>query len=325
MAVTKYTDIFDPETLMKLVGEQWLNMARFTKAGIIRRDPRPMQGTLTTIIRQFTFQDSKGQALKMNDPISTVKKEQEAANNPRIWRSNGISIPDITDDIEAKNIPQENANMAAAISLAASEYLDDSGVAALEGISGALTGNNTDVTGSGSKKMSLANLVLAKAKTLDKINQLDGGGLVMNSVVYNNAFGLGVVSNSTNTFGNKAQDDMVVSGQLPVTIVGLTPIVTDKILTEGSNVYNTYLVGTATFVVRGDSAPFIELQRPNKKMVTDTLFRINYGLGQDTMKWGLSGKEDVSDTELSTSGNWTLATKANSNDVAIYQLKTDET
>ena len=171
MADTRYIDIYDPETLQKLVGEQWLNEARFTKAGIIRRDAQPMKGTLTTIIRQKTFQNTSGQALKANDPISTVNKQQEGANNPRIWRSNGISEPDIIDDILTKNIPEENANMADAIRIASSEYLDDSGTSALEGIAASLTGNQYDAEATANKKFSLANIVLTKAKTLDKMNQ----------------------------------------------------------------------------------------------------------------------------------------------------------
>ena len=46
-------------------------------------------------------------------------------------------------------------------------------------------------------------------------------------------------------------------------------------------------------------------------------------MGVRAMKWGVAGKENVTDTELGTSGNWTIATTVqNDNVVKIYRLET---
>ena len=49
---TRYIDIFDPEEIIKIIGEQWLNNAKVVTSGLVKRDTRPAQGSLTTIIRQ---------------------------------------------------------------------------------------------------------------------------------------------------------------------------------------------------------------------------------------------------------------------------------
>ena len=227
-------------------------------------------------------------------------------------------VADVIKAIEVKNVKAENTNLANGISEASSEYLDTSGISALEGISGALTSNQFDA---GANDISLAFINDTKKLTLDKKSQLNGGGIVMHSKVYYDAVALGLVSNSTNTFGNSAQDSMVRNGELPETILGLTPIVTDKLALDSGD-YRTFLVGPGVFVIRGNAAPNIEFQRKPNAKATITLFDISYGIGVDAMKWGLAGKEDVSDAELLDDSNWTLATNAHSNDVAIYRLQT---
>jgi hypothetical protein len=316
---TKYSDILDPEEIQKLVGEQWLNMPEVVKAGIVRRDPRSMQGSLTSEIRQKIFQGRSGQALAAGDTISFANKSQEKANMPNLWRYDGLNLPDVIEAIMVKDVPRENAEIAAGIQLAASQYVDNSVIATLEGSAAALGDNLTDYSGTGT--IELVAIINAKAKAKDKRSTLDTGAIIMHSKVYFDAVKLGLVALTANTMGIAAQDAMVASGKLPTNILGLTPIVTDKLAISGDNYYS-YLVGMNALVLRGNDAPIVEVGRPDDTFATLTKFMVSYGVGVPGMKWGVSGSEKITDVQLATSGNWTLAANANSNDVSIYRLQT---
>ena len=92
---------------------------------------------------------------------------------------------------------------------------------------------------------------------------------------------------------------MVKSGQLPETILGLTPIVTDKLAKDGGD-FRTFLVGPNTLVLRGAGAPIVETQRKQKSKSTITIVDVRFGVGVEAMKCGLSGREDVKESDLST-------------------------
>jgi len=248
-----------------------------------------------------------------------VIKKLEKASMPNLWRYDGLAMPDVIEAIEEKQVPAENANMAQSVALAASQYVDDAVISALEGSAAALSANQNDASGSGD--ITLAAITDTKAKAKDKIRNLDSGAIIMHSKVYYDALGLGLVAATANTMGIQLQEGMVKDGVLPATILGLTPIVTDKLSLDGSD-YRTFLVGSNALVLRGNEAPMIEVSRPDDAFTTFTKFMVGFGVGVPGMKWGASGSEKVSDTDLSTSTNWSLATNANSNDVAIYRLQT---
>lgn len=317
---TKFSDIFDPEVLSKLVGEKWINDAMVVTAGIVKRDPRPMQGTLLSEVRQKTFQDSVRQALKAGDPISALNKVQEKANMPNIWGYNAIDMPDVIEDIEVKDIPRENAEMAAEISKAATEYTDDSSISTMEGIGGSLTANQTD-TSATIGDISLEAIIEAKTKTNDRVRQLDSGAIILQSKPYYDLVQAGVVAATANTFGIQLQENMVTSGNLPSSIAGMSWIVTDKLAKDGGD-FRSFLVGANTLSLRGDDKPTIEVHRTEKSFGSFIKFMVRYGVGTSGMKWNLAGKEDVSDAELATAANWTLVTNAQPNHVAIYRLQT---
>ena len=316
---TSYADIYDPEVLKMLIGENWLNDPRVVQSGIVMRDQLQIQGTLGTNIRQKRFQDSSGQALKAGDPISSVGKVQEAVNSPILWRYNSSIDPDAIADIESKLSPDMNASLAGDISSASAQYVDDSAIAIMEGVGAALSSNQTSGTGA---TITLAKLNAAKAKSLDKTTQLDSGAIILDSKVFYDLVALGLLAATANTFGIQLQQNMVASGNLPTNVLGLTPIVTDKLSSAPSSEYYTYLVGANSLVLQGNGSPQVEVHRLTDTFATRTNFKLRYGLGVRAMKWGVSGKEDATDTELATSTNWTLSTNAKSNDVAIYRLLT---
>ena len=320
MAFTKYSDILDPEVIKKLIGEQWLNLPKVVKSGIVRRDARAMQGSLTSELRQKVLQGRSGQALKAGDSISFANKSQEKANMPNLWRYDGINMPDVIEAIEVKDVPVENAGMALEISNASAQFVDNSVIKMLEGVAAALAATNAfdySATGDISLDALLSTMVLAK----DKSDALRSGAIVMHSKVEFDAIKNGVLAATANTYGNTLQDQIVRSGQLPANILGMTPIVTDKLDLDGTD-YRTYLVGLGALILRGNEAPTVEVGRPDDAFTTLTKFMVHYGVGVSGMKWGATGAEDVSDTDLGTSSNWTLGTNTNSNDVVIYRLQT---
>lgn len=318
MAATSYADIYDPEELKLLIGEKWANDSKVAQSGIVEMSSAPLQGSLQTNIRQKRFQGNSGQALLAGAAITVSNKEQESVNSPVIWRYDGAEDPDAIIDIQVKDIPQINADMAGEIKEASMEYFDDSAIAITEGVSANLTSHQFDGSAS---IITLDSIIDTKALTGDRNSSIDNGGIVLPSKVYWDAVSAGLVAFTANTYGVELQNEMARTGQLPSTILGLTPIVTDK-LTKPTNYY-TYLVGNGAIKAQGNSAPKVEVQRKQYAKSTITLFDLRYGMGVRGMNWTLAGKENVTDAELATNTSWAIAsTVQNDNIVPIYRLET---
>lgn len=317
MAFTALSDVYDPIKIMRIIGQDWLNDAKIMMSGIARRDARPVQGTLTHELRHTRFQDTSGQAVVAGGSISSQKHTQSRKIHPVIWRYQSADEPDVIEEIEVKGVPAENATMAEDIRKAATQYVDDSAVATIKGAGAALTSNQEDSTGS---VITLVDLVNGFAKLNEDGFKVQGGGMAMHSAVYWKLVALGVVAATSNTYGNTVQTQMVLSGNLPTNVLGMTPIVSDKFsVVTGSNYY-MYYIGKDVLVIRGNDVPQVEVARAtvNKKFSTITNFKVAFGIGIDGTTWGVTGKENVTDTDLSTSGNWTLAA-SNSQDVALVR------
>ena len=145
MGFTALSDVYDPIKIKKLIGQRWLNEAKIISSGIVMRDERPMQGTLTYELRQTRFQDTSGQAVKAGGTISSQKHTQTRTQHPISWRYQSADEPDVIEEIEVKDVPVENATMAEDIRLAASQYVDDSIVSTMKGTGAALTDNQIKV------------------------------------------------------------------------------------------------------------------------------------------------------------------------------------
>lgn len=319
MAFTSYSDIYDPIKISAIVGDSWIYDSAIMRSNIAKRDARPNAGSLTYTIRDRKFQDVSGQNLKAGGTISTIGTSQTKVTHPIIWKYSGAEEPDVTEDIREKDAPSINADMASSIKTAAMQFLDTSIVSCIEGTAAALTGNQT---GNGSI-VTLDGLVTAKGVLGERGLQLDGGAMAMRSDMYWKLVSLGVVAATSNTFGNANQNMMVLDGRLPVNVLGLTPIVTDKIVDIGSNDDYIYFIGAGAMTLKGSDAPKVETakQTATKKMGTITLFNVSYGIGFDGMTWGVAAKEDVSDTELATSGSWSLS-YTSSNQVLLARFHT---
>jgi hypothetical protein len=320
MAFTSYSDIHDPEVLKRLVGQEWANEARMVRAtGIVDRDTRPVKSTTVQEIRQTLFQDTSGQVVAAGGSIASQKETQTISKHPVCWRYNSAEQPDVIEEIKEKDIPMENASMADGIRKASMQYLDNSIVEVIKATGGALTSNQSDQSAS---VVTLQALLKGKEVLTENGLSLDGGAMAMRSEVYWKLAALGLVAATSNTYGNNLQDQMVREGAMPTNILGLTPILSDKFTSLGSNQYYVYFIGQTSLRIGGDAVPAIEVakQTVNKKFGTVTNFKINYAIGFKGVTYGGTASERISDTDLGTSGNWTLSA-ANSNDVLLSRVK----
>ena len=139
--------------------------------------------------------------------------------------------------------------------------------------------------------------------------ELMDGAMGMRDEPYWKLVKLGVVAATSNTFGNDLQTVIVQSGKLPTNVLGLTPVISDKFAALGSNNFYLYYTGANAIRLRGNETPDVEIARAtvNKKFSTISNFKVHYGIGFDGVTYGGTGAEDISDTALETSGNWSLA------------------
>jgi hypothetical protein len=116
---------------------------------------------------------------------------------------------------------------------------------------------------------------------------------------------------------------MVKSGMLPTQILSMTPIMSDKFAALGSNKYYIYLISQGALMARGAGAPFVESARlaAQRQFGTVINFNIDYGLGFYGVTCGGSASVTVTDVDLATAANWTLAAQA-SNQVGIARYTT---
>ncbi len=320
MAFTSYADIYDPENILQLVGNDWINEARIAGSPIVVRDMRPTKGTRTSEIRQTLFQDTTGQAIAAGGTIASQKETQNIKYHPVVWRYQAADQPDVINEITVNDVPKINADMAGEIRKAAAQYVDNSAVEVIKSTGAALTANQF---GTGLVTLSLTELVNTKAKLLDNGELLTGGAIVMRNEPFYKLVKLGLVAATSNTFGNAHQDQMVSDGKLPNTVLGMSPYVTDKFASLGSDKYYIYLIGTGALRIRGNDTPEVEVAKDvaNKRKATITLISVSYGIGFDGMNWGGAGSEQVTDTSLGTSGNWSLGA-GNAKHVPICRLHT---
>jgi hypothetical protein len=313
------SNIYDPIKIRAIVADKWLKDSRLIQSGIAQFDGMPIPaGTLVYQLRNRRFQDVSGQSVAAGGTVATVVKTQEKEQHPRIWRYGSTTESSVLMSIEEKDaIEEANATMAADISNASTQFLDDALVAVMKGVGAANTGNQV---GSGAL-VTLAGLVSGLSVAGERGLNYMGGGMAMNSAVYWYLAGLGMVAATSNTFGNMLQDKIVQTGNLPTQLVGMTPIVSDKFTEVSSKRYYVYFVQRGAVAARAGGMPVIESASlaAQRQFGTVTNFYIDFGLGIQGMSWKLAGKETVTDTELATAANWELAASS-ANQVGVSRL-----
>jgi len=325
MAISQYTDQIDPQNIIAVMGKNWLYNTKLVQGApnIFIRDVRPVEGSLTTTVRNKFFQGSSGQVVAPGAAISSVGRVQNSEIHPIIWRDGAIDedykIMDVIS--KASGAQSMEAEYVQACNDAASQWFEDAFIKMIEGVGAAITANQT---GSGAI-VTLAGMIAAKAALADNGLVLQGGATLMNSAIYWKLAGLGVVAATSNTFGNAAQDAMVQSGSLPETVVGLTPIMSDKVTAAPSSKNYVYFLGPNSVVVRGNDSA--DIRMADKTVIKEqgmvTTLRLAFGLGARNATWGKAASVNISDTDLSTAANWS-GSDTNDKYVRIARYHTNE-
>jgi hypothetical protein len=318
-------NVYDPEVLMGTLGKNWLYqtkmMREFPELFVV--DQAPVEGTQASQVRESFFQGTSGQVTAIGGTISPVNRAQTLETHPNMWRDGAIVEDDKTLDIISKKGGQSAlATYLNASREALDQWLEDSFVATTEGVGGALTDNQF---GNGAI-VDLATLVAGKAKFGDQGVVLNGGVIGMRSELYYVLMGLGLVAMTANTFGAEAQNQMVRSGVLIETVLGMRPLVMDKFSEAAAGDHYVYLIGPQAILLRGGTVPQIETARNtnNRQFATTTLLRTRFGLGFRNTTWSAAASVIVSDTDLATSGNWSGSDTA-SKYARIGRIWTDNT
>jgi hypothetical protein len=266
MSYTSVTDIvYNPEVIKKIIGQKWIYDAKVFASGIMASDNVPMEGLIETNIMQKRFEDVAGQAAAAGATLTLSNRTQVAMGWPVIFRYGAIEEPMLAEEVEKKGVDMMNASFAEGAAKACAQYIDDSAISAIEGVAANLTANQYD-PGS-STDVTLAGITTTKAKLGDNSSVLSGGAAIMRSEKELVMLNLGLIAATSNTFGNAAQDQLVRSGQLPVQLLGMTPIVSDKVSKETGGDYYTYFVGKQALYFGYSGSPDIrnlQLHHPRK-------------------------------------------------------------
>ncbi len=311
-----YADVVDPENLRMLIGEDWAKAAKTVASGIVDFGEKPIQGTQVTNIRQTRFQGNSAQALLAGAAITTSTSEQESVNAPVVWRYEADEQHDALTDIEAKGLQTFMVGLSDDISKAYRQYLDDDVIAVVEGVTAALA---THQFNSGTPvAITLDTILSTKALVGDHNDSLDNGAIILSADDYWALTKQGLVAATANTFGVEMQHEMVKRGQLPTTIAGMTPIVTNKF----ANANFAYLAGLGSVFVGGNDIPTISVKEQIDAFSTITKMVARYSIGVRAMNWTVAGKENVTTTELLTSASWTIASGVQTDTVVkLYRLE----
>jgi hypothetical protein len=324
MAETLLTNIIQPEVIEASIGNSWLHEMKLMRLApmIFNLDTREIpEGSLLSVVRNSFFQGTSGQAVPAGSAISSVGRTQTKENHPVIFRYGSLD----EDDSVVKIMPATasadlNAQYANAGREAASQWLEDSVLACLEGTAAALLSNQA---GSGAT-VTLENLAAGLAALKDMGTELNGGARFSPSNLYWKIYGLGLTAATSNTFGPAAQDEMVRRGQLVSEFMGGVYFGMDKLSAAPGTDEYFYFVGPSAISLRGSGAPSIEMERKTvlKQFGWIMNMRLHFAVGFRGVNWSAAGSDALSDVDLATSGNWALA-DTDSKYVKLARVLTD--
>lgn len=318
-ASQSYTDnVIDLKVLTGLVGSDWTNESVLVQSGVIEMDSTPLpSGTYSVAVRNQMFEDDEeGQALGIGSSLSSKERTQIEISHPIIRRGNVGLIDDIQGEIQAggadniERIAQE-ARRAAAV------YFDTAVLQALFGGAAANTGNQV---GSGAI-VSLDLLNQLKWVRGDYGSRFQNGALLMRSTVAQTMWGLGLIAQTSNTFGVQGQNSIVLSGIAPK-VLGMDVLVSDKITPPDATDEYVYALEKGAIKVRGDMIPKFRFSDVENGFADKIKFRISFSAGIKGMKWAGSQQDIYTNAELATSTNWSLGARS-AKHVPVARLNTD--
>lgn len=319
-ASNDYTDnVVDLKVLRELVGTDWINESVLYKSGVIALDSRPLpSGTFSVAVRNQMFEaEDEGIALGIGTSLSSKERKQVEISHPIIRRGNVGLLDDIQGEIQAGG-PEDMGRVSEEIRRAASTYLDTAIIKALEGAAAA---NTSGQTGDGSI-ISLSSLNTAKYLRGDKSEGFQNGFWMLRANVMQTLVGLGLVAQTSNTFGVQGQNTIVLEGMAPK-LLGMGFIVTDKLNQPDATDEYMYALERGSIIVRGNLNPIISSHEVEDGFGTKIKFRISFSAGVKGMKWAGSQQDIYTNAELATSTNWSVGALSYKH-IPVTRLKTDD-
>lgn len=314
-----YTDnVVDLKVLRELVGSDWTNESVLVQSGVIEMDNTPLpSGTYSVAVRNQMFEDDEeGQALGIGSSLSSKERTQIEISHPIIRRGNVGLIDDIQGEVQAGG-PDDIARIAQEARRAAAVYFDTAVLQALFGGAAANTGNQV---GSGGI-ISLDLLNQLKWVRGDYGSRFQNGALLMRSTVAQTMWGLGLIAQTSNTFGVQGQNSIVLSGIAPK-VLGMDVLVSDKITPPDATDEYIYALEKGAIKVRGDMTPKFRFSDVENGFADKIKFRITFSAGIKGIKWAGSQQDIYTNAELATSTNWALGARS-AKHVPVARLLTD--
>jgi hypothetical protein len=314
-----YADVQDivhnPELIRAVMTQNWVLKSRFIQSGIFVTESLPLEGLQSTNIMEKRWQGESGQAIKAGQPISSINRTQVTAKWPHLWRYGSVTEPKLAEQVEKKGVDFVRASIAQDASNAAIQWIDDSAVKVVEAVGTILTSNAYDATSSTGTH---ADVNLTIYKLADNADMLIGGAIMFRSSMASRLSAEGLTTTALNP--------NIISAGTPVgvrqTILGMNPILTNKLALASDGDVLTYLIGRESVGLAYEGAPRIQISEDKDAFETYiTKLESKFMIGVYGMTYSGAASEDVDDTDLATSSNWALRALDQSL-VPICQLRT---
>lgn len=318
-ATQGYTDnVVDLKVLRELIGSDWTNESVLFQSGVIDFDSTPLPtGTFSVAVRNQMFEDDEeGQALGIGSSLNSKERKQVEISHPIIRRGNVGLLDDIQGEIQAGG-PEDISRMAVEARRAAAVYFD---TAVLKALFGGAAANTDNLVGSGGI-ISLDLLNQLKWIRGDYGSRFQNGSLLMRSTVAQTMWGLGLIAQTSNTFGVQGQNTIVLEGIAPK-VLGMGVLVSDKVTPPDATDEYVYALERGAIKVRGDLMPKLRFSDVENGFADKIKFRITFSAGIKGMKWAGAQQDIYTNDELANSANWSLGYRVGKQ-VPVARLLTD--
>lgn len=308
---TRYADIIDPQVISNLIPGDWLNSIALVKSGLVRVDSGVIASTQSDFVREDVFNtEEDGQAIGVGGSISIKSKSQAKYSIPVVARADGASFDDIAEEITPDVKMSTQNNLTEAILKKSESMVDGVLVNTIMGCGLKLAALAKNYKDAGSSALSLALIQEAKAQRGDQ-GLFMGGFIAMKGLVYFKLGALGCVT--APTVGLAKQDQIVQMGTIG-SILGMTPVMSDRIADFSDTDVPLYLLENQALILKGGVAPAVDpILRSENSFQDIVKFMLRCGATVSGMGWTASKADVVTNADLATVGNWAQAAYASKN------------
>jgi hypothetical protein len=309
------------EVITGMMAKDWLYKSKVYQSGLLGLVGFPANALTAKDILHKTFQDVDSQSIKAGQTLTLGNASSQAVVSPIVIQYAAIEEPELAGEVGALSVQERDMAFTEGANIKAANIIDDEIISMIEGVSATLSATNTDTANNGSTA-EVSDMIAAMYKLGDNADALIGGGIIMRSLVAQHLNVLGAAAMTANVWGNEAQNNMIKNGGLPVNILGMTPIVTNKLsLSSGSKPY-TYLVAQKSVLLGYQGQPDFDVNAKYGAFKTKAyIMQVKTKIGIPLMSWTLAAKEDISNTELATSTSWEFK-GTDAKNVAIVRVET---